>query len=68
MKQRQKGILCILMAAFCFALAGGAASVLMEWYFPIRNWKTESDLWHHPRKYVVPGILLMLAGAAGNLL
>lgn len=55
-------------AAFCFALAGGAASVLMEWYFPIRNWKTESDLWHHPRKYVVPGILLMLAGAAGNLL
>lgn len=54
-------------AAFCFALAGGTASVMMEWYFPIRSWKTESDLWHHPRKYIVPAVMLLLAAAAGSL-
>ena len=37
-------------------------SVMLEWFFPVRGWKIESDLWHHPRKYVVPGIMLMLAG------
>ncbi len=41
---------------------GAAGSVGMEWYFPIRNWKTQSDLWHHPRKYAVPGSLLLLSG------
>lgn len=37
-------------------------SVLLEWFYPIRGWKIESDLWHHPRKYVVPVIMLLLAG------
>ena len=31
--------------------------------YPIRDWKIESDLWHHPRKYVVPMVMLLLAGA-----
>ena len=39
-------------------------SVLLEWFYPIRGWKIESDLWHHPRKYVVPVIMLLLAGVA----
>lgn len=38
-------------------------SVLLEWFYPIRGWKIESDLWHHPRKYVVPVAMLLLAGA-----
>lgn len=48
--------------ALILAGLGAAGSVLMEWYFPIRRWKTQSDLWHHPRKYVIPGLLLLLTG------
>ena len=55
------------MAAL-FAAGSAAGSALLEWYFPIRGWKLESDLWHHPRKYVVPAAMLLLAGAAGTLL
>ncbi|HCT89798.1 MAG TPA: hypothetical protein DF613_00220 [Lachnospiraceae bacterium] len=52
-----------ILAAACFALLSAAASVLLEWYFPIRDWKLETDLWHHPRKYVVPVLMLLIAGA-----
>ena len=37
-------------------------SVCLEWYYPIRNWKLESDLYHHPRKYLVPLVMLLIAG------
>ena len=50
------------LTAVCFALLSAAGSVLLEWYCPIRGWKIESDLWHHPRKYVVPAVMLLLAG------
>ncbi len=23
---------------------------LNAWFYPIRGWKIESDLWHHPQK------------------
>lgn len=48
--------------ALTFAGLGAVGSVALEWYFPIHGWKTQSDLWHHPRKYVVPGSLLLLSG------
>ena len=51
-----------VLAAVSFALLSAAGSVLLEWYCPIRGWKIESDLWHHPRKYVVPAVMLLLAG------
>ena len=51
-----------VFAAALFALLSASGSVLLEWYCPIRGWKIESDLWHHPRKYVVPVIILLLAG------
>lgn len=54
-----------VIAALFFALQSAVCSVLLEWFFPIRSWKTESDLWHHPRKYIVPVALLLLAGAIG---
>jgi len=42
-----------------FSLQSAILSVILEWKHPIRGWKTESDLWHHPRKYLVPlGMLL----------
>lgn len=53
--------------AVCFALLSASASVFLEWYFPIRGWKSETDLWRHPRKYVVPVLMLLVAGAAGSL-
>ena len=48
-----------IFAAASFALLSAAGSVLLEWYCPIRGWKIESDLWHHPRKYVVPVLSLI---------
>ena len=50
------------LTAAAFALLSAVGSVLLEWYCPIRGWKIESDLWHHPRKYVVPAVMLLLAG------
>lgn len=54
----------MIAGAVFFALQSAVPSVLMEWFYPIRGWKIESDLWHHPRKYVVPVVMLLLAGAA----
>lgn len=51
--------------AVFFALQSAVLSVLLEWFYPIRNWKIESDLWHHPRKYVVP-VIMLLAGAVSD--
>ena len=54
-----------IMAAVLIALQSAVLSVLLEWFQPVRNWKIESDLWHHPRKYVVPFIMLLIAGLIG---
>lgn len=54
----------MIAGAVFFALQSAVLSVLLEWFYPIRCWKIESDLWHHPRKYVVPVVMLLLAGAA----
>ena len=54
-----------IMAAVLIALQSAVLSVLLEWFHPIRNWKIENDLWHHPRKYVVPFIMLLIAGSIG---
>jgi len=56
----------MLLAAVFFALQSAVASALLEWFYPVRSWKIESDLWHHPRKYIVPAGMLLLAGAVGT--
>ncbi|MCI8513893.1 MAG: hypothetical protein HFI93_04595 [Lachnospiraceae bacterium] len=63
--QIQNGSFAVQMVAGAvfFALQSAVLSVLLEWFYPIRGWKIESDLWHHPRKYVVPVVMLLLAGA-----
>ncbi|MDE6362713.1 MAG: hypothetical protein K2L86_00345 [Lachnospiraceae bacterium] len=53
--------LTVLSAAF-FAVQSAVLSVLLEWFYPVRGWKIESDLWHHPRKYLVSAGMLLLAG------
>lgn len=52
----------IILTALFFALQSAIGSILLEWFYPLRGWKIESDLWHHPRKYVVPAAMLLLAG------
>ncbi len=61
----QNGSVTVQMTAGAvfFALQSAVLSVLLEWFYPIRDWKIESDLWHHPRKYAVPVVMLLLAGA-----
>ncbi|MDE7203874.1 MAG: hypothetical protein K2O91_18725 [Lachnospiraceae bacterium] len=54
-----------IMTAVLIALQSAMLAVLLEWFHPVRNWKIESDLWHHPRKYVVPFIMLLMAGFIG---
>ncbi len=62
---QNSGVTVLMIAgAVFFALQSAVLSVLLEWFYPIHGWKIESDLWHHPRKYVVPVIMLLLAGAA----
>ena len=64
--QIQNGGVTVLMiaGAVFFALQSAVLSVLLEWFYPIRGWKIESDLWHHPRKYAVLVVMLLLAGGA----
>lgn len=50
-----------ILIALLFAAQSAILSVLLEWLSPIRNWKIESDLWHHPRKYIVPLLMMPFA-------
>lgn len=50
-----------LTAVSLLALQGALLAAALERWRPLRRWKTESDLWHHPRKYLVPLALLPLA-------
>lgn len=54
--------------AVLFCALGAAGTVFMEYFFPIRGWKTENDLWRHPRKYVVPAALLLAAGIVSEII
>lgn len=49
-----------------FTIQSAILSVILEWKHPIRGWKTESDLWHHPRKYIVPLAMLLIAAIVGT--
>lgn len=57
-----------VLTAATFALLSAVSSALLEWCCPIRGWKIESDLWHHPRKYVAPAVMLLLAGLVNMFL
>lgn len=57
-----------IVLAVILALVSAALSVGAEMFFPLKNWKIESDLWHHPRKYAVPGAIIILASLAGTII
>ncbi|MDN0062940.1 hypothetical protein [Collinsella ihumii] len=52
-------VLAALMAG-----AAACASAALERFRPVRGWSAESDLWRHPRKYLVPFALLLLGPIA----
>lgn len=54
-----------ILTAIIFAVQSAVLSVLLEWMYPIRSWRIESDLWHHPRKYIVPLAMIFLAVLVG---
>ena len=54
-----------LLTAVLFALQSAIFSVTLEWAHPLRGWKVETDLWHHPRKYLVPAVMMLIAGVIG---
>lgn len=49
------------LAAVLMAFQSAILSVVLEWLYPLRKWKIESDLWHHPRKYCVPIVMVLLS-------
>lgn len=56
----------MIAAALFIAFQSATISTWLEWRHPLRNWRIENDLWHHPRKYLVPLAMLFLATAIGG--
>ncbi len=55
-----------VLAAFATALEV-ALVPLLEVRFPITRWKTTRDVWRHPRKYLVPGVILVASTLAASV-
>lgn len=53
--------LIMMVLAALFSVMSATLTVALEMKYPLLNWKVENDLWHHPRKYIVPGIMVLLA-------
>lgn len=51
----------MLVNALLFSVVSSLLTVALEMKFPLLDWKVESDLWHHPRKYIVPIIMMLFA-------
>ncbi|MBQ9866114.1 MAG: hypothetical protein IJM34_03765 [Lachnospiraceae bacterium] len=60
------GISYIVLGAL-LAAVGAVLTMLLEYFAPVKDWKIESDLWHAPRKYIVPAVLILLAAGWGAL-
>ena len=60
------GISHIVLGAL-LAAVGAVLTMLLEYFAPVKDWKIESDLWHAPRKYIVPAVLILLAVGWGAL-
>lgn len=51
----------MMVIAILFSMISAILTVMLEIKHPLLDWKVESDLWHHPRKYIVPGIMVVFA-------
>ncbi len=50
-----------LLAAVFLGWQSAILSVLLEWFYPLHEWRVEADLWHHTRKYLVPGVMVLMS-------
>ncbi len=57
-----------IISAVVLAFICAAGSIALEWFCPLKSWKIESDLWHHPRKYIVPAAVILVAGLMGTVM
>ena len=57
-----------IVLALILAAISAIISVTLEKFFPIQKWTIESELWHHPRKYVVPGAVILIASLIGAII
>lgn len=49
----------MVLNSLLFSITSSLLTVTLEMKFPLLDWKVESDLWHHPRKYIVPVIMML---------
>ena len=50
-----------ILTALLFAVESSVYTAFIEDRFTITKWNTEQDLWHNPRKYILPVALLLQA-------
>lgn len=53
----------LLLQAVCVVIQSAFLIVFLESKFPLLNWNTITDLWQHPRKYIVPCVVLIIVMA-----
>ena len=54
-----------LVIAPIFTADGAFFTLFLENRYQIKNWKTEADLTHNPRKYILPIALMIEAAIVG---
>lgn len=54
------GLARLAVLAVLTTVVEAAAVPLLEVRFPIRRWSTPRDVWRHPRKYLVPAVVLVV--------
>lgn len=60
-----KGGIRYLAIAPVFAAEGAFLTSFLENKYPIKTWKTEADITHNPRKYILPIALMIEAALVG---
>ena len=55
----------VIALGVILAVIGTIVATALEYCCPITKWENETDLWHHPRKYIVPVVVLLLGGLLG---
>ena len=48
-----------IITAVLFSVQCAVFVSILENKYTLTKWNTEPDLWHHPRKYIIPGVLLL---------
>lgn len=47
-----------MLIGFCLSVENSILTTFLEYKFPIKNWNTETELWNHPRKYIIISLLI----------